>query len=75
MFFVTKNGVRKEVTKGIRPMLRVCEMTGGIPDGFWEDLTILGFLSGTIHGLVRVISSGKYKGADSGEIAIGFFDD
>ncbi len=75
MFFVTKSGTRKRVTEGIRPMIRMVEMTGGIPPSFWNDPIILGFLSGVISGLAQSVSNGKYKGRDTGEITLGVFDD
>jgi hypothetical protein len=56
------------------PMVRVCEKTGGIPPAFWEDATILGFMSGYIHGCIHVLSSNKYTGADAGEITMGVID-
>jgi hypothetical protein len=75
MLFVTKNGTRKRATDAIRPMIKMVDMTGGIPTGFWEDPVILGFLNGSISGVIHLVSNGKYAGASAGEISIRVFED
>ncbi len=74
MFFVTKSGVSKEITKMVGPLVYVVDSTGGIPVGFWEDKQILGFITGQIFGLTSVISGNKYKGSDGGEITMDVLD-
>lgn len=75
MLFITKGGVRKEVVKATKPMLHMAEMTGGLPAGFWTDPIILGFLWGTMNGLVAVIGNQKYSSAEASEISMGAVDD
>ena len=73
MLFVTKSGTCKRVTEAVRPMIRMVEIGGGIPIGFWEDPVILGFLSGSIRGLIECVSNGKNNGNATGEIIVGVF--
>jgi hypothetical protein len=75
MFFVTKGGVRKQVTLATRPMLNVMDMTGGIPVGFWNDPAILGFLWGMMDCLVLEFSNQRYDGTVRNEIVVGVVDD
>ena len=75
MLFVTKSGTRREVRQAIAPMIRIVEMTDGIPADFWDDPEILGFLIGSVGGLIKVLGRDKFKQADIGEITTGVLTD
>lgn len=75
MLFITKGAVRREVTKAVQPLIRMADMRMGLPPSYWDDEQILGFLTGTISGLIHVVGKQKYRGTDSGEVMVGVFED
>lgn len=61
-------------TQAVEPLIRTLEMTGGVPEGFWEDAYVLGFLNGCIGIMAKMATRGKIDGGDLGQVMIGVFD-
>lgn len=75
MFFITQGKVRKQAAEAVRPMLRTIDMVGGLPPGFWDDLTATAFLHGCIRAVVGEISNQKYNGKTGVQITLDVLGD
>lgn len=63
----------KESVEATLPIIRTLEMTGGLPQGFWNDAYVLGFINGCIVLFAKRSAGGNLAGETLGMVIMDAF--
>ena len=67
MFFGSKRKkITEQVIEAVRPKIGIIQSLYGIPEGFWRDPYVLGYISGCISAFIQMLGGGKLKQVDRG---------
>lgn len=66
MFGIARRRAVKAAVASLRPTLITMQNTGGIPEGFWRDEFVLGYMSCAI-GIFMTMANGKPLGREMGQ--------
>ncbi len=73
MFGGARRRVTGTTTEAALPLVRIVEMTHGLPPGFWDDPYVLGFLHGVIGIFTRMAGGRDFSSEDKGRVLIDTF--
>jgi hypothetical protein len=66
MLNFTRRRATSAAVQATLPLVKTLEISGPLPDGFWHDPYVLGYISSTISTFAKTATSGKITGADLG---------
>ncbi|WP_395016082.1 hypothetical protein [Dongia sp.] len=75
MFGSARRKATKAATEAVRPLIKLLEITDGLPAGFWEDPYVLGYINGCIGLFAKLVTRGAVKGADMGYVMMDVLSD
>lgn len=74
MFGWKRHKAVSTATEAVAPFVRAFEAIGGLPDGFWRDPYVVGFLSGCIAIFAKMATGWKLSGRDLGYVVVEVLD-